>query len=230
MDTDIETIFSRQAEILPTEVRRFVASGEWERGLSDVTARLGLSEDNTDSLRTEIALVFAGLVHPDEFRSVLTSELEGLDSATLDALTGEVEANIFTPVRPMLERFFAEQEEAESTAVEQEETQPPTTQQEVASPPPPILPAAERMRDVAPDNLPTGEIQSQDLEEPPLMPTIKPKTRPSDDVSEAEPVHPFEEKMKNVFTGGGADISNLEISPTPPSQVSTDPYREPVEY
>lgn len=228
MENDIETIFSRQAEVLPTEVRRFVASGEWERDLGDVAARFGLSEDNTDSLRIEIALVFAGLVHPDEFRSALASELEGLDSATLDALASEVEANIFAPVRPMLERFFAEQEETGSTAVQQEEMQPPTIQQEVASPPIPP-PVAERMRDVAPDNLPTGEIQSQGLEETPLMPTIKPKTRPSDDVSEAseaEPAHPFEEKMKNVFTGGGADISNLAL---PPTHVSADPYRELIE-
>lgn len=74
------------------------------------------------------------------------------------------------------------------------------------------------------------------------MPPLTPKIRPSDDAGEVESQkskveneggHPFEEKMKKVFTSGGADISNLELPPigVAPAQfrpVVSDPYREPI--
>lgn len=246
MDQDIENIFGQQAEVLPDEVRRFVASGEWEGPLDGIIAHYNLSEDDADSLRTEISLVLTGLVHPNEFRSALGEEIKGVDSVTLDALAAEIGVGIFAPIRPALERFFVEQEEGEEVESEaakevRQEVRPPnatggrTSESEVA--PPTVSPRSlERMPDIAPDNLPTGEIQSQALEEKPLIPPLKPKMRPADDAEEveSEDVHPFEEKMKKVFTGGTADMGDLALSPTPPSQAVTsrainDPYREPLE-
>lgn len=225
MDNDIENIFSRQAEVLPDEVRRFVASGLWEGPLDDIIAHYNLSEDDIDSLRTEISLVLAGLVHPNEFRAAIGGEMPGADSATLDALAGETEANVFAPIRPMLERFFSEQEGAE-----REEVRPLTSRSEVA--PPPATPLA-RMRDVAPDNLPTGEIQGKDLESDALKPGLGSKMRPADDAEAVESgeAHPFEVKMKKVFTGGTADMGELAIETpaSPAGRVTNDPYREPIE-
>lgn len=275
MDNDIENIFSRQAEVLPDEVRRFVASGSWEGTLDGIIAHYNLSEDDTDALRTEIALVLAGLVHPNEFRSALGGELQGVDGATLDALVAEVGAGIFAPIRPALERFFAEQEEGEE--VESGKHAPletamtrsvspslmglkveSETEREVIMPSPlvrsEVLPSPlERMHDItrqqgafgqAPDNLPTGEVtvnSQQSIvnseENAPLIPPLAPKMRPADDVeaTESGETHPFEEKMKKVFTGGTADMGELAFSPTPPASPTpprsiNDPYREPIEY
>lgn len=86
--------------------------------------------------------------------------------------------------------------------------------------------------DAAPENLPIAD------EALPLMPPIPPKT-PASEQAET-PAHPFEEKMKQVFTGGQQTIVDLAIEPATPSapapQVSNpppiyraDPYREPIE-
>lgn len=219
MDNDIENIFKEQAKLLPPEVRQFIMSGDLEKKIIDITARFQLSEDNTNSLRTEIALVLAGLVSINEFRSTLSRELQGIASATLDALADEIEMSVFVQVRPILERFFAEMEVAE----EQEEIEKEEAEQAPDQPPAKTL---EKMPDIAPDNLPTGE-EVENL----VMPNLTPKPAPEEKIGGKEEAHPFEEKMKKVFTGTGAAIEDLAIE-TPIERkisVSNDPYREPIE-
>lgn len=225
MGPDIENILRRQAQVLPDEVREFIARADWGQAVDTVSERFQLSPENAGTLFTETMLTLAGLVHPNEFKEALKRELAGVDPVVVDTITAEIGVTVFAPVRSALEEFFAMQEEAEG-AVESEvvtEVRP-----------------LEKMPDVAPDNLPTGEIQSLALESDVLkpgfgfLPPLIPKTHPSDDASAEEGTHPFEEKMKKVFTSGGADISNLELPPIsatpPPSRpTASDPYREAIE-
>ena len=91
----------------------------------------------------------------------------------------------------------------------------------------------EKMPDVAPDNLPVGEMENEKLTtksekiddgEIPFIPNLIAKTRPEGSEEENEP-HPFEEKMKKVFTGASTTIGDLAIE-TPAPIIKDDPYRE----
>lgn len=129
----------------------------------------------------------------------------GIKGAVLEALVANVEKKIFSTVRPSLIAFF-EKEEAENI-----ETTPLT----------PSIP---------PDNLPTVETTDPFL--PPLVPKVIRETPTP--VVEPE-AHPFEEKMKGVFTAGKQTMDEFVINtPAPQPQKSafppiSDPYREPIE-
>lgn len=244
MDTDIENILRRQAQVLPDEVREYVARANWGQAVDAVSERFQLSPENASTLQTETVLVLAGLVHLDEFKEAIKGELIGVDPVVIDTIAAEIGVAVFAPVRAALEEFFIEQEEVENEVQSGKSKVESEGESDVfMEVTPPVAPSRplERMSDIAPDNLPTGEeVESgkskvENEEDAPLMPKLTPKMRPSDDVEAAESdgTHPFEEKMKKVFTSGGADISNLELPPiggvpvTPRSSIP-DPYREPI--
>ncbi len=114
----------------------------------------------------------------------------------------------------------------------------------------------EKEADVAPDNLPIAEDESVDsrLGHPEsFLPPISSKTPTLDSETKnwqeawtpreekLAAAHPFEEKMKKVFTAGQQSIDSLTLetptpqspttprAPEPPRTPSTDPYREPIE-
>ncbi len=107
----------------------------------------------------------------------------------------------------------------------------------------PVSPARvwEKEPDVVPDNLPVAD------EVEPLIPPIPEKISVGASLSaqtgEETPAHPFEEKMKQVFTAGQQSMGDLSIEPatsssavpsvpnvppTPPIY-HVDPYREAIE-
>jgi len=95
--------------------------------------------------------------------------------------------------------------------------------------------AWEKSPEVVPDNLPTEETAQS------FLPNLTPKTTKVDDVPTpvvvVEPEgHPFEEKMKKVFTAGQQSMGDLTIEQAvgvearkAPPIYHTDPYREPIE-
>src|SRR3989344_3297176 len=110
MEPDIENILAEQARVLPSEVRRYIVEAQWENMIEAIATRFQLSPDNMSTLRMETVLVLAGLVPPGEFRAALTEQLEGVGSVVADTIAAEVAVAVFAPIRPILERFFAEQE------------------------------------------------------------------------------------------------------------------------
>ena len=60
MDEDITIIFKKQAEVLPSEIRRYIASGEWEQKINTLTQKFNLSEETAGVLGREVMLVLAG--------------------------------------------------------------------------------------------------------------------------------------------------------------------------
>lgn len=92
----------------------------------------------------------------------------------------------------------------------------------------------EREPDIAPDNLPTDEGPESFLPPIPQKPLEATDEVPSWDIT---PAHPFEEKMRKVFTAGQQSMGDLTIEPAtpqiaPPDTSRTyhaDPYREPIE-
>ncbi|MCK9344715.1 MAG: hypothetical protein M0P64_01160 [Candidatus Pacebacteria bacterium] len=93
----------------------------------------------------------------------------------------------------------------------------------------------EKTPEVVPDNLPTEDAAES------FLPNLTPKTvAQTETTTTAEPEgHPFEEKMKKVFTAGQQSMGELAIEQTVPATSTpernappiyhTDPYREPIE-
>ncbi len=222
MEKETEKIFNEQLEKLPSEVVDFISSTNWDTDTDEIGSLFNLSEEKLGSFKQEVTLVLAGLVHPDEFRDTLEQEA-GIEGSVLDAIVANVEKKIFAPIRPALIEFF-EKESAENT----EEPSIATASQSPVSGQMSNFP---RRPDVAPDNLPTDEGGES------LLPPIP--LRFGTDEKET-PAHPFEEKMKKVFTAGQQSLGDLAIEPSSPASSSTqapkappifhaDPYREPIE-
>lgn len=212
MDNDIEKIIAEQIGKLPKEVVIFISSTNWDTDADEIGSLYNLSREELVAFKREVTLVLAGLIHPDEFKEVLEKEA-GLEGTVLEALVTNVEKKIFAPIRPALIEFF-EKEALKNT-------------ENVVDPEKPRM----QMPDVAPDNLPTEEESGS------LIPPIPSKFGRGE---EEIPSHPFEEKMKKVFTAGQQSMGELTLetptqkasvpqTPKAPPISQADPYREAIE-
>lgn len=227
MEDETEKILREQLKKIPSEVCDFILSGKWDTDTDEIGSLYNLPEEKLASLKQEITLVLAGLTHPDEFKEVIEQETE-LHGAVLDAIVASVESKIFAPIRPALSAFF----EKEVREIAKNELEKITLEEEKTQTPAQILPEPakvwEKTPDVAPDNLPTAEGDES------LLPPIPLKFGSQEEV----PAHPFEEKMKKVFTAGQQSMGELTIEPPSPQPTTApnapriyhaDPYREVIE-
>jgi hypothetical protein len=245
MDEDITIIFQKQAEVLPSEIRKYIASGEWEQKINTITQKFNLSEETAGVLGREVMLVLSGLVHPGVFRGEFASDISDIDDTTIDAIVSEVVSSIFQPILPILEKFFKEQD-----ATPEPEIEPQKEKEKITIPAPPSLAESQRVwekkPEVVPDNLPTGEIVSQNIvpmrseNNIPSFPTPTPHEQTVNNTPNKDgQTHPFEEKMKKVFTGGVVDRGSLVLDQKSANdsvlpnilsgRPAHDPYREPIE-
>lgn len=228
MEDETENVFKEQIGKLPKEVVAFLSSSNWSSDADEIGSLYNLSHEELVAFKREVTLVLAGLVHPDEFKEVLEQEV-GIAGAVLDEIVKSVETKIFAPIRPALIEFL-KKEDAEKTAEE------PVVEKETATAP--MEKPRVQITDVAPDNLPVGE------EIAPLIPLIPAKAPNLEAEPPSEPAHPFEEKMKKVFTAGQQSMGDLTIGAAAPASVEpqappqapnapriyhADPYREPIE-
>jgi len=212
MDNEADQIFIEQLEKLPSTVVDFISSTDWDSYVDEIGSLYNLSEVDLSDFKQEVTLVLAGLVHPDEFKETLEKEA-GIEGPVLEALVANVENKIFAPIRPALVEFFEKEarNDAEQTQSNMEETPMAPVSSSVVSGQMSNVP---RMPDVAPDNLPTNEESESFL--PPLLPKNPnlETQRPSEEV--VLPTHPFEEKMKKVFTAGQQSLGDLAIESSAP--------------
>lgn len=234
MDEDINNFFQKQAEVLPSEIRKYIISGEWEQNLNTIIQKFKLSEETAGVLGREVMIVLSGLEHPGVFRGEFASDISDIDDATIDAVVADVSNLIFQPIRPALEKFFQEQDSAEEptpTPVRAQESQKEKEKITIPAPPSLVAPSRvwEKLPEVVPENLPTGEVVVPEVVQNNVPPTLAPVP--------SEQTHPFEEKMKKVFTGGVVDRRGLvleqkgvhEQSSGAVPRAAHDPYREPIE-
>lgn len=238
MDSETQKIFEGQLLKLPQAVIAFLSSANWNDDLDAISSLYNLNEEQTSSFKREVALVLAGLVHPDAFSSNLEQEA-GLNSAVLEAIVAAVEQKVFAPVRTALVDFVEKEETAiDATPAAPEPTAAPTEAATNIAPKPAGVP----------ENLPIAP-ESEHLI-PPIPPKMEAVFAPVPPRAE-EMGHPFEEKMKQVFTSGQPSADNLvlkSVAPTamadtfvppltpaprvPPKTAPSrlaDPYREPIE-
>lgn len=251
MENETEKIIEEQIEKLPKEIIDFILSGGWNTNIVEIGSLYNLSREEIIAFKREVLLVLVGLTHPDEFSEVLAREV-GLQGAVLEAIVKNVEEKIFAPILPTLIDFF-EKENVKMTEEVVEEVPAPINEETLFAPVPTPTRTWEKTPDIAPNNLPTVD------ETEPLFPPIPPKTATPDfnfdqttkstdsetklSNEETEPAHPFEEKMKRVFTGGQQSVGEFTIeaaapqvsatetpqSPKAPPIYHADPYREAIE-
>lgn len=235
MNTETQKIFEEQLVKLPTVVVDFISSTNWDAELDEIGSMYNLYEEQLGNFKQEATFVLAGLVHPDEFRSTLEEEV-GLHGSILDAVVDATEQRIFASIRPALVEFFESESTEKVTDTPEQvgiiETIP--THTSLSTPAPAQFRTWEKEPDIAPDNLPTDEEPGSFLPPIPQKPPKADAGVPSWDIT---PAHPFEEKMKKVFTAGQQSMGELAIEPStpqvaPPDTSRTyhaDPYREPIE-
>lgn len=247
MESETANIFKEQLLKLPPEVVAFLSSVDWNDKLDEIGSLYNLNEDQLFDLKQETALVLAGLMHPDDFFETLKDELD-LRESIIEAVSDAVEEKIFASVRAALVDFV-EKEEAEINA-----TQTDTTPSTTASTEPTSTQTTTQKQIVVPENLPTGPIPEHLI--PPIPPKMEAVIAPVPPKVEQDelPGHPFEEKMKLVFTAGESTADNLVLTPVAPTAMAdtfvpppppaspqqqtpsvppparhADPYREPIE-
>ncbi|MEK7569081.1 MAG: hypothetical protein AAB497_03130 [Patescibacteria group bacterium] len=244
MDDETQQIFKEQFGKLPAEVVGFISSANWDENLDEIGSLYNLSEDEAYNFKQEATLVLAGLVHPDEFGDNLEQEA-GIHGAVRDAIVTAVEQKIFAPVRSALVEFLSQEgggEGVESEKLKVESGEKEATPEEVTlaeTPEVKEIKSTAWKSGSAPDNLPVAEIPEY------LVPPIPPKTADPEALlevrllevrppNEEAPAHPFEEKMKRIFTAGRQSMGDLTLAPVAPQAPSTahtpyDPYREAIE-
>ena len=229
-----EQIFQEQLQKLPATVVNFVANSEWNEELDNIGSMYNLDEDQIWSYKREATLVLAGLVHPDEFATVLGEET-GLQGGVLEAVVVATEQKIFAPVRAALVDFFENEIAAGSGQAA------PKAQEEVPSPAPQATtpPQMPQGSTVTPENLPVAPEPEHLMppiasKEPQVMPSfvlpnqplaaavaqfVKPDLlQPKEPAVVPQEIHPFEEKMKQVFTASAPNMAELALNPVPPAQ------------
>lgn len=238
MDNETQKIFEEQLLKLPQEVVAFLSTASWNDELDSISSLYNLNDDQTTNLKREVALVLAGLVHPNAISSNLEQEA-GINGAVLEAVVAAVEKKIFASVRTALVDFV-EKEEAAIDAT-------PATPEEAAVPTEPAPNVAPKPVG-APENLPVAPEPEHLI--PPIPPKMEAVFAPVPPQAE-EMGHPFEEKMKQVFTSGQPAADDLVLKPAAPTAMAdtfvspptpapqetpkaapsrlADPYREPIE-
>ena len=238
MNNETENILKEQLTKLPPEVIAFLSSVDWNSKLDEISSLYNLDVDQSFDLKQETALVLAGLVHPDDFLQTLKGEVD-LRESILEAVVDAVEQKVFAPVRAVLVDFVENEEAAiDTTSVAPEPAVAPTEATTAVAPKP----------TGAPENLPVAPEPEHLI--PPIPPKMEAVFAPVPPQAE-QMGHPFEEKMKQVFTSGQPSADNLVLKsvtptamadtfvppPTPapqeppktaPSRLA-DPYREPIE-
>ncbi|MEK7148487.1 MAG: hypothetical protein AAB770_01075 [Patescibacteria group bacterium] len=243
MDNETEKIIKEQARKLPAEVIAFLLSSNWSESLDEISSIYNFSDEERFVFKHEVVLVLTGLTYPDELLEMLVERVPTKRNTVLESVVADVEKKIFAPIRPALVDFF--DREAEAYEKETRSEAPVATEAPIEK----LAPTAhmwEKISGAVPENLPILESMK------PLMPPIPPKTPNSEArpmaVGEV-PAHPFEEKMKKVFTAGQQSTGDLVIKSEPasaplsvvppvpivqnvpiaPSTYRADPYREAIE-
>lgn len=263
MDNTEEQI-SLAFDKLPRSTQDILFTPEIEKLSQAIGTPLSVLAGGTDELNALTNMALLKLADEKEFAEKLVAQLK-INTDIAQKITSDVFSQIINPIRQKeeeeekaqaeaLEKATAEEEMDEQEEVEAESpSKVANEEQETPATPTETLETKEvkstawksgatrlraDTRGQAPDNLPVAEAPEY------LVPSIPSKTSvlesrlkgapPREEESEEE-AHPFEEKMKRVFTGGQQTMGDLTLTPAAP-QVPTatqpshsDPYREPIE-
>lgn len=237
---------------LPLEVQQMLFHPNTEYEVRRIGNEAGLVADQIKTLDVFANFIIMGLLDEKDFEFEIKNDFN-ISEMQAKEVTEKILKEVIKPIIEFKEKIILKQKAEEEARIldeaeyaeimKEKETENLLGQKEEArgnEDEEKVTPAKtwEKMPDVAPDNLPIGGVENnlpaqarkRDEGEISPIPTLIPKTRLEGGESEEE-LHPFEEKMKKVFTGSPTSIGDLALeTPTPEKNIliESDPYREPI--
>lgn len=90
---------------LPKEAQDYFSSMNWMEILKNIELNFNLNEEQVETLGTETTLVLLGIIHVEEYREVIESEMD-LEKEVADKLFGQINDNILRLVKEKLIESF----------------------------------------------------------------------------------------------------------------------------
>lgn len=111
MDTEFKKKIEERFEELPKSLAEAIKSSNWEKAVFDIGRKHDLHVDDIGELQNELILVLVGIVHPDEFRSVLINEI-GIKASLVDEIIEELNVEVNERIKARLKLELAKEEES----------------------------------------------------------------------------------------------------------------------
>jgi len=90
---------------LPPEAQGVFSSMQWLQTLEQISIKYGLNDAQTETLSTETTLVLLGIIHLDEYKNILKSELN-ISNEILQNILTEIDDSILKTIKQELTEVF----------------------------------------------------------------------------------------------------------------------------
>lgn len=131
--TQIEGELKTRFELLPTELQTVILSSDYQMKLFEIAKKHKLTYEKLGQLELETTMVLLGMTPPDEYKADISDQLN-VKGAELDELVGEINQDVFAPIREKLMGLYTKEEvelgekfAGEKTAVASPDTSTPQT-------------------------------------------------------------------------------------------------------
>ncbi len=120
MDLEFKKKIEERMEEIPKALADAIRASGWEKIVFDLGRKHSLHVDDIGELQNELILVLVGIVHPDEFRSIVVNEI-GIPSSKADVLIEEMNTQINEKIKNALKQEIGEPESDEESLNESEQ-------------------------------------------------------------------------------------------------------------
>ncbi|MEK7514274.1 MAG: hypothetical protein AAB587_00405 [Patescibacteria group bacterium] len=115
---NIKDIIGAQYTKLPSEVKNYISSQEWENKVKAIDLKYGLSDETMEILHAKVISVLLCLEKIEDFKTNIEKEHLFIPPQTIEVIADEIIASVFTPIREALENFIRAEEENEPKMAE----------------------------------------------------------------------------------------------------------------
>ncbi len=243
---------------LPSNIKDFIAQGEWEKRTMEVGKKYALNEGQVDDLINIVLLVLVGAEKPETFLETVISDL-GISSLIADQISEDLGNRVFEYA---IKEIGNKKQKVET--VTQPSSAPKPAPEAVKARPPEVKPVnlpmvekgetirinkppAQTPRPAMPKvgeetvenrinykSTPAPAPKAEPVQRPITVPRINMATEektPATNISSEQMVNIIEKKLNNV-TNGVTPSAKEEVKPevvVEPKKYTVDPYREPIE-
>lgn len=213
-------------DTLPENLRGVLFSSNIEQKVQKIGMVEGLLIDQISTLNNLVNFAILNLIPRDSFSSIIEQEIL-VNTEVAKKLADDISREIFASVEAMEAQEKKEEKIYEINSISEPD------EANISEEPVSEIPVIKTIKvpDIAPENLPIAETVE------PFLPPI-PLKNPAKEKEVF--VHPFEEKMKNVFTTikqpsvdpiveQSSQTPSPKETPKAPPIYHADPYREPIE-
>jgi len=103
---------------LPQEAQEIFSSMQWLEKLKEISTKYGLNDQQIETLGTETTLVLLGIIHTDEYESILKNEIKISEESTKNMLV-EINDSVSEIIRPQLEEAFYQNDREETEKLDE---------------------------------------------------------------------------------------------------------------